>query len=290
MPAGGAGAPAPPRAGLAATATAVALSGSLLLLFLIPLVALVAYATPQQIVAAAANKAVDLSLEFTLYASGIAVLISLGLGAPLGYLLARRTFPGRTVIESLVALPVTLPHLLVGLGFLLISLPGSPLGRLTSSLGLPLPSSIAGVVLVMVFVSAPYTVLASMLSFRAVDGRLIEAARSLGADRTTAFLDVTWPLAARGIAAGLLLSWGRAVSEIGGLLVLAYAVYPSLFYNGPVTSTISIYIYNLYSVGDLRGAAAVSSLFLLLAFVLFVAVRLVERAGRLPWRRGELLP
>ena len=80
------------------------------------------------------------------------------------------------------------------------------------------------------------------------------------------------------------------MSEIGGLLILAYAVYPAGPYNGPVTSTVSVYIYDLFQFGDLSDAAAVSSLFLILAFALFLLVRIGERSGWVPWRRGELAP
>lgn len=280
----------PRRSGAGWTVLEAVLAGSLLLLFVLPLFALLTYAPPSEILRVARDRAVQTSLLFTLYASGIAVAVALLFGVPLGYLLARRAFPGRSVVASVVALPVMLPHLLVGLGFLLLSLPGTPAYTWARATGLPLVGTITGVVAVMVFVSAPYTVLASELSFRAVDPRLVEASRSLGADRPAAFLTVTLPLAVRGIGAGLLLSWARAVSEIGGLLVLAYTVYPSGVYQGPVTSAISVYIYGLFVLGNFRDAAAVSSLFLLLAFVVFVAVRLGERAGQLPWHRGELLP
>jgi molybdate/tungstate transport system permease protein len=266
------------------------LSGSLLALFLVPIVALLTYAPFGTIVASWSNPEVRAALWLTFFSSGIAVLAAVVFGIPLGYLLARRAFPGRSIVESLVALPVVVPHLLVGLGLLFLILPGTPLYEFTRSIGFPVYDTIWGVVLVMVFVSAPYTVLASELSFRAVDGRVLEAARSLGAGSATAFLTVTLPLALRGIVAGLLLSWARAVSEIGGLLVLAWVVYPGGPYNGPVSSTISIYIYNLFQNGNLTDAAAVSSLFLLLAFALFVLVRLGERSGWLPWRRGELGP
>jgi len=267
------------------------LSGSLLLLFVIPLVALFTYAPLSSLVSAANNTQVRATLWLTFLSSGIAVLAAVVFGIPLGYLLARRAFRGRAIVESFVALPVVVPHLLVGLGlFLALAIPGSPLYRLTTALGLPVYDTIWGVVLVMVFVSAPYTVLASELSFRAVDGRVLEAARSLGAGSATAFLTVTFPLALRGIVAGLVLSWARAVSEIGGLLVLAYVVYPGGAYTGPPTSTVSVFIYELFQLGDLKDAAAVSSLFLLIAFALFVAVRLGERSGWLPWRRGELAP
>jgi molybdate/tungstate transport system permease protein len=266
------------------------LSGSLLLLFLLPIAALFTYAPPQRILAAATNPAVSTALYLTFLASGIAVLAAVVFAIPLGYLLARRAFRGRSVVESVVALPVVVPHLLVGIGLFFLILPGSPLYRFTTAVGLPIYDTIWGVVLVMVFVSAPYTVLAADLSFRAVDGRVLEAARSLGAGPATAFLTVTFPLALRGIVAGLLLTWARAVSEIGGILILAYAVYPGGPYSGPVTSTLSVYVYNLFQTGDLADAAAVSSLFLLIAFVLFFLVRLGERTGWVPWRRGELLP
>ncbi len=291
--AGGAPPPAPARrwrTGPLWLALQIALSGSLLLLFVIPIVALFTYAPFHDIVSAYGDPAVREALWLTFFASGIAVLTAVVFGIPLGYVLARRKFPGRAVVESLVALPVVVPHLMVGLGLFFLVIPGTPGYRFTQAIGFPVYDTIWGVVLVMVFVSAPYTVLASELSFRAVDGRVLEAARSLGAGSATAFLTVTFPLALRGIVAGLLLSWARAVSEIGGLLILAYAVYPGGPYTGPVTSTISVLIYNLFQNGNLTEAAAVSSLFLLFAFALFLIVRLGERSGWVPWRRGELAP
>jgi molybdate/tungstate transport system permease protein len=268
----------------------LALSASMLLLFILPIVALFTYAPPAQLLAAWNNKAVQAAIWFTLLASGIAVLAAVLFAIPLGYILARRRFPGRSVVEAVVALPVAVPHLLVGLGLFFLVLPGSLLYRLTTQLGFPIYDTIWGVVLVMVFVSAPYTVLAADLSFRAVDARVLEAARSLGAGPVTAFLTVTFPLALRGIVAGLLLTWARAVSEIGGILIIAYTVYPGGFYNGPVTSTVSVLVYDLFQNGNLKEAAAVSSVFLLIAFTLFLLVRFGERSGWLPWRRGELLP
>jgi ABC-type sulfate transport system permease component len=285
--------PAPPRRrhlGSPWLVLELVLSGSLLLLFLLPIYALFTYAPPGRILSDATNPTVDAAIWLTFFASGIAVLAAVVFAIPLGYLLARRRFPGRSVVESVVALPVVVPHLLVGLGLFFLLIPGSPLYRFTSGIGFPVYDTIWGVVLVMVFVSAPYTVLAADLSFRAIDTRVLEAARSLGAGPATAFLTVSFPLALRGIVAGLLLTWARAVSEIGGILILAYTVYPGGPYSGPVTSTLSVLVYNLFQSGDLADAAAVSSVFLLIAFALFLLVRLGERSGWVPWRRGELLP
>jgi molybdate/tungstate transport system permease protein len=270
------------------TALQVVLSASLLLLFLLPIYALFTYAPPSEIVAAANDPAVRTALWLTFLASGISVLAAVVFAIPLGYLLARRRFAGRSLVESAVALPVVVPHLMVGLGLFFLVIPGTPLYRFTQAIGFPVYDTIWGVVLVMVFVSAPYTVLAADLSFRAVDPKVVEAARSLGAGPVNAFLLVTLPVAARGIVAGLLLTWARAVSEIGGILILAYWVYPGGPYTGPATNTISVLIYDLFQNGNLRYAAAVSSVFLLIAFALFLLVRLGERAGWLPWGRGEL--
>jgi molybdate/tungstate transport system permease protein len=280
----------PRRTGVPWLVLQLVLSGSLLLLFLLPIYALFTYAPPSEILAAATDPAVDSALYLTFLASGIAVLAAIVFAIPLGYLLARRTFPGRSIVEAVVALPVVVPHLLVGVGLFFLLIPGTPLYRFTTAIGLPVYDTIWGVVLVMVFVSAPYTVLAATLSFRAIDHRVLEAARSLGAGPATAFLTVSFPLALRGIVAGLLLTWARAVSEIGGILIIAFAVYPGGPYNGPVTSTISVLVYNLFQNGNLADAAAVSSVFLLIAFALFLLVRLGERSGWVPWRRGDLLP
>ena len=265
------------------------LGGSLILLFVLPIVALVTYAPVTDLVRSADASGVQQAFSFTVLASGLALAITLVFGVPLGYLLARDGFPGRSLVEAFVTLPVVVPHLVAGLALLFLFAPSAPLGKAAVALGLPVVDTVWGVVLVMVYVSAPYTVVASQLAFRSVDDRLVEAARSLGASRSEAFRRVTLPLALRGIVAGGVLSWARAVSEIGGFLILAYTVYPSPPYEGPVTNPASVYIYNLYTIGDTQGAASVASLFVLGALVLFLIVRTLERSGRLPWV-GRRLP
>jgi len=270
------------------TAVAAVLTASLLALVLLPLVALASYARGSYL-SALADPQARLAIGFTLYASGLALGISLLLGVPAGYLLARRRFPGKSIVESVIGLPVVVPHLIAGLALLILISPSNPVGAALKAAGIPIFDTLWGVVLVMTYVSAPYTVLAATLAFRAVDERLLEAARSLGASPSEAFAAVAFPLAARGILAGALLTWARSVSEIGGFLLLAYTVYPSAGYGGPVTAPISVYIYDLYQA-NLAEAAAVSTIFVLLAFAIFLAVRFVERSGLLPWNRGELTP
>jgi ABC-type sulfate transport system permease component len=267
---------------------AAILSASLLGLFLLPLVALVVFATPGGILGEFHDANFWASLEATALASGIALAISIALGVPLGYLLARRRFPGKAWVSSAVTLPVLVPHLVVGLALLLWVMPGSVVGNLLDRAGFSVFDTIWGVVLVMVYVGASYTVLASEQAFLAVDRAAIEAARSLGASATDAFLDVTLPLSLRGILAGALLTWARSISEIGGFLILAYTIVPSAPYSGPVTNPAPVYIFNLYQQGDLGAAASAASLLLLIALAAFVAIRLLEGSGWLPWNQGEV--
>jgi len=272
-------------AGVARRTIAGVLSASLIGLFVLPIVALFAYAGAGGLLTAARSPGFALSLEFTLLASGMAVGVGLVTGVPLGYVLARYRFPGRDAVRSIVLVPVVVPHLIVGIALLLLFEPTSLLGRLTAALGIPIFDAIGGVVLVMVYVGASYVVLTSEMAFRSVEPGALEAARSLGATPTEAFVTLTLPSAARGIATGALLMWARGVSEVGGFLILAYAITPSPPWSGPVTNTASVYIYNLYAIDGLPGATGAAALLVLVALAIFLAIRLIDRTG-VAWARG----
>ena len=261
-----------------------ALSASLLALFVLPLVALFADAGWSGLVAAAGDRAFQTTVEFTLLASGLAVGLGVLTGVPLGYVLARYRFPGRSVVESLVLVPVVIPHLVVGLALVLLLAPSAPLGAVVAHLGIPVFDATAGVVAVMLYVGSSYVVLSSELAFRAVDEELLESARSLGASPAEAFLSVTLPSAARGIVTGALLMWARGVSEVGGFLILAYAVYPSFPWSGPVTNTASVFIFNFYGIAP-SAAIGFAAVLVLVSLAIFLGVRLLDRSG-LAWARG----
>ncbi len=274
------------RATRAGRAIAGALSASLLALIVLPVVALFAYAGTAGLLATVRDAGFWTSLEFTLLSSGLAVGLGLLTGVPLGYVLARYRFVGREVVESLVLIPVMIPHLVVGIGLLLLFAPTNPVGHAVAAAGIPIFDAIWGVVLVMVYVGASYVVLSSQLAFKLVEPGTIEVARSLGASPTEAFVTVTLPGAARGIATGALLMWARGVSEVGGFLILAFAVTPSPPWSGPVTSTSSIYIYDLYQSGSVPGTAGAAAILVLVAAAVFVIVRLLDRTG-FAWARGR---
>ena len=286
------GGPKPPRPRRrkirVAPIIAGALSASLVALFVLPLVALFGDAGLAGLVAAAGNRTFQTTVVYTLFASAIAVFLGVLTGVPLGYVLARYRFRGRALLESVVLVPVVIPHLVVGLSLLLLLEPNAPLGRYVARAGIPVLDATAGVVLVMVYVGASYVVLSSETAFRAVDPELIEAARSLGATPTEAFLSVTLPSAGRAIVTGALLMWARGVSEVGGFLVLAYAVYPSFPWPGPVTNTSSVFIFNYYGI-DPSAAIGFAGILVLVSLAIFLGVRLLDRTG-LAWSRGGWFP
>jgi len=272
------------RSAIAARTIAGVLSASLVGLFVLPVVALFFYAGGSGLAFAAGDAGFRTALEFTLLASALAVALGLLTGVPLGYVLARYRFPGRRILESIVTIPVVIPHLVVGIGLLLLFAPNSPVGRFAAALGIPIFDAVWGVVLVMLYVGASYVVLTSQLAFRSVDEEVLEAARSLGAGPGEAFATVTLPAAARGILTGALLMWARGVSEVGGFLILAYAVYPSPPWNGPVTDAASVWIYNYWGI-DPTAAVGASALLVLVALAIFLVVRLLDRTG-FAWARG----
>jgi molybdate/tungstate transport system permease protein len=277
------------------------LSASLLLLFFLPLVALFEDVPGgwSAIATEARDPAFTSSLGFTAFASLLAVVLALAGGVPLGYLLARRSFPGKSWIRSLATLPIVLPHLIAGLAIFLLFDPYAPFSEaISASLhtpwpppGFPVFDTIWGVVLVMVYVSAPYLILSSEIAFRAVDERVVEAARSLGAPPSEVMATVTLPLALRGIISGALLAWARAVSEIGGLLIIAYTVYgnASTPYNGPATQPLSVLIYS-YWPDQAAAAEAASCVLVLLAFVIFLSIRVLEGEKGILGLRGVVAP
>lgn len=161
--------------------------------------------------------AIQLSLEV----AAIATVMSLPLAVALGYLLARRDFYGKTLVEAVVLMPLVMPPVVTGL--LLLNLFGrrSVVGGWFESLGMPLSFSTAAVVLAAATVGFPLLVRATRTAFESVDVRYEQVSRTLGHAPLSTFFRVTLPLAAPGVLAGSVLSFTRALGEFGATVVLA---------------------------------------------------------------------
>ncbi|WP_354643179.1 ABC transporter permease [Kitasatospora camelliae] len=162
------------------------------------------------------------ALRLSLISATAATAVSLVVGVPLAWLLARTEIPGRRFIRALVTLPLVLPPVVGGVALLLVLGRNGIVGRwLDSAFGITLPFTTGGVVLAEAFVAMPFLVISVEGALRAADPRYEEAAATLGASRLTAFRRVTLPLIAPGIAAGAVLAWARALGEFGATITFA---------------------------------------------------------------------
>ncbi|MFB6072617.1 MAG: ABC transporter permease [Halobacterium sp.] len=249
------------------TAAAVLATGLLLVLGL-PLALLVANQRPAAVASAALDPAVQRALYLSVYGPLLAAVLAVALGVPLAYLLARG-FPGRALVESLVDLPLVVPHSVAGIAVLY------GFGRHGVLPGLSVVGTMTGLVLAMAFVSAPFAVNAAREAFEAVDRDTERAARSLGASRWETFKRVTGPLAARGVLTGGVLSWARSVSEFGAVAIVAYNVEFFYPFSGSVASAqhAPVYIFTVFQRAGVDASGAVATLLLALCAGVFLAVR-----------------
>ncbi|MER6736182.1 molybdate ABC transporter permease subunit [Streptomyces puniciscabiei] len=199
------------------------LPGVLALAFLLlPLVALVVRAPWRSLPAQLSSAEVWQALQLSLVSATAATAVSLVLGVPLAWLLARTEFPGRGLVRALVTLPLVLPPVVGGVALLLSLGRNGVIGRwLDAWFGITLPFTTTGVVIAEAFVAMPFLVISVEGTLRAADPRFEEAAATLGASRFTAFRRVTLPLIAPGIAAGAVLAWARALGEFGATITFA---------------------------------------------------------------------
>ncbi|MFT4921154.1 MAG: molybdate/tungstate transport system permease protein [Haloarculaceae archaeon] len=243
--------------------------GSVLIVALgLPLFLFVARQNPSLVVEKLLDPGVHRVLYLGVYGPLLAALLSLLLGVPLAHLLARG-FTGQQLVESLVDLPLVVPHSVAGIIILFGFGQGGAFPEM-SVLG-----SVFGMVLAMTFVSAPYAVNTTREAFEAIDDRLEYASRIHGASEWQTFKRVTGPLAARGMITGGVLAWARAVSEFGAVAVVAYTV--SFFYppsGGEVSAQHApVFVYNTYLQGGLDQSGAVAFLLLAVSALIFLVVR-----------------
>ena len=211
-------------------------------------------------------------LGFTLAMAAFAMVAILPPGLALAWLLARRSFPGKAVVETLVALTLVMPPVATGLFLLRLLGRRSALGRfLHDRLDLDVIFTWRGVLLAMAVMSLPLFVRSARVAFEEVPRRLEQIARTLGAPPARVFVTITLPLAARGLAAGMLLAFARALGEFGATIVVAGNI-PGR------TQTSALAIYQLIQLGRDDAALRLCLAAAALAFLaLFLSERLLAR-------------
>jgi molybdate transport system permease protein len=231
----------------------------------IPVVALFTQSPPSQTLDHLGDPVVRDALIVTAKTNAIAFGATLVLGTPAAYLIARRRFPGRSLVITLIELPLVLPPAVAGIGLL---------GEEVSALGIDLAFTQLAVILAIAFVAGPFYVRQAIASFEALDEDLVLAARTLGAGPGRAFWRVALPLSSGGLGAGAALCLARGIGEFGATIMFAGSLQG-------VTQTVTLAIYDALNV-DFDVALAIGGMLVVLSAVVLLGLKVV-----LHWRLSD---
>ncbi len=248
-------------------------ASTVLLLFLVlPLFVLLARAIEADLLQQLTQPTVTQALRLSLLTSIVSTLITITLGTPLAYSLARRKVPVRSAIETLLDLPIVLPPAVAGLALLLTFGRRGFFGPLLDTLGISLPFTTAAVIMAETFVAAPFYIRSAQTGFASVAHQLEESASDLGANPWQVFRRVTLPLAGTALLSGAILSWARALGEFGATILFAGSFIGR-------TQTMPLAIYQALE-SDLGSAIAIAAILVLISFVFLAILRFITH-GRI---------
>jgi molybdate transport system permease protein len=246
-----------------------------ILFLLLPLAGLLIRAPWGRLGAALSGTDATQALTLSLWTATVSTAISMVIGVPLAWVLARSSFPGQRLLRALVTLPLVLPPVVGGVALLLAFSRTGIVGRyLDSWFGLTIPFTPLAVIMAETFVAMPFLIITVEGAFRSADQGFEEAAATLGAQRLTVFRRITLPMVAPSLGAGAVLCWARALGEFGATITFAGS-FPGQ------TETMPIAVY--YALENDPDAAIALSLVLLVVSVVVLA-SLRDR-----WVRGSPL-
>lgn len=237
---------------------------------LAPVSALFAGSTPGEFFATLRQPDVQEALRLSALTTTITLSCAIAFGTPVAYLLARWSFPGRALLDTLVDLPIVVPPAVAGVALLIAFGRRGIFAPLLAAAGIRLSFTTAAVVLAQLFVASPFYVRAARAGFAGVDHRLEEASATLGAGRFETFCRITIPLALPSIIGGGVLSWARALGEFGATIMFAGNLVG-------VSQTMPLAVYLKLESGDLPAALAISIVLVVTSLVVLLIVRFAER-------------
>ncbi len=236
-----------------------------LLFILLPLFEMVSQPSLSDLRETIADDEVRSSIFLSLFCSASAAAISFIFGTPMAYLLARTDFTGKKIVESMIDLPIMIPHPVIGIAILSLSGRNHWLGQFFQDVGIQLLGTKTGIITVLTFVALPFYINTAKAGFQGVPCRLEQVARSLGAGQSATFFRITVPLTWRHMVTGFIMSMARAISEFGAVVIVAY--HPMI---APVL------MYERFTAYGLKFSQPVAVWLILICLVLFLLLRVVS--------------
>lgn len=222
--------------------------------------------TPHALVANVQSAEIRFAIRLSLITATVSTILCMIVAVPTGYGLARLDFPGKSVLETIVSIPLALPPLVAGVGLLLF-FGHTQIGTALERIGLEFVFTKAGIVMAQFLVNVPFAIRIMRSTFDGINPRFEHVARTLGFSRSETFWKVTLPMAKNGFLASTAIAWAKGMGEFGAVLMLAGATQMK-------TETLPIAVYLNMSSGELELAIAAA---IILAVVSFAALYVLER-------------
>lgn len=209
-------------------------------------------------------------ISLTLRTAALAAALILPFGVAAAWVLARKRWPGKAIVETIIALPLVMPPVATGLILLKLFGRRGPIGRPLYTAGIEIVFTWRAVVIAMMVMSFPLLVRAARVAFEEVPVRLEQIARTLGATEGRVFFTITLPLATRGVISGLLLAFARSLGEFGATILVAGNI-PGR------TTTVALSIYNFVQLGEDDEALRLLAFAVIIAFIAVWSAEVITR-------------
>jgi molybdate transport system permease protein len=263
--------PAASTPGRVALAIAVAVVAAVVMaLLVLPIVALVTFQPLPNLIDGVGSRVATDAIVVSAKTNGIAFALMVGLGTPFAYVLARSRFRGRSVVITLIELPLVMPPAVSGLALLVAFGRLGLLGHSLSALGIDLAFTQAAVVIAILFVASPFYLRGAIAAFEAIDPTLIDVAGTLGAGPVRRLLAVAVPLAGGGLGAAAAVAFARGIGEFGATILFAGSFQGS-------TQTLPLAVYSLFDA-NLDQAIAIGVLLIIVSAAILLTSKLLVRS------------
>ena len=257
--------------GRIALAIAAAVVIAVVLAFLlVPIVALITYQPVHDLINGFGTQVATDAIIVSLKTNAIAFALMLALGTPFAYMIGRSRFRGRSIVITLVEIPLVMPPAVAGLGLLVAFGRFGLLGHTLSVLGVDLAFTQAAVVIAILFVASPFYLRGAIAAFESLDSTLLDVAGTLGAGPLRRMLGVAIPVAGGGLGAAAAVAFARGVGEFGATILFAGS------FQG-TTQTLPLAVYSLFDA-NLDQAIAIGVLLIIVSAAILLTAKLLARS------------